>query len=442
MAVRLSDHFTFKKLLKAVVAPILMMVFTSIYSIIDGLFVSNFVGDSAFAGLNIIFPFTMIIGAIGFMFGAGGSALVSMKLGEGKREEANQIFAGIVYFTVILGAIISVICFFFVEEIAVLLGATPEMLPHAVVYGKILIAGEVAFMTQNLFQVFCMVAERPNLGFALSIIAGLVNMGLDALLIVGFDMGIAGAGVATIAAQVIASLVAIIYFARKNKSLLRLAKPSFHIKNILQAMTNGASEFLGNVASSVVGILFNLQLLKYAGESGVIAYGVLMYLGFIFNAIYIGYAIGTAPMIGYHYGAENHKELKNILKKSLILNVMTGFLMTLFSILLAQPLSSIFVGYDAELLTFTTNAMRIFSFAFIFSGLNIFTSSFFTALNNGWLSAVVAMSRTLIFQIACVFVLPLFWGVNGIWLALIVAEMLALVVCVIALFSNKKKYQY
>lgn len=442
MAVRLSDHFTFKKLLKAVVAPILMMVFTSIYSIIDGLFVSNFVGDSAFAGLNIIFPFTMIIGAIGFMFGAGGSALVSMKLGEGKREEANQIFAGIVYFTVILGAVILVICFFFVEEIAVLLGATPEMLPHAVVYGKILIAGEVAFMTQNLFQVFCMVAERPNLGFALSIIAGLVNMGLDVLLIVGFDMGIAGAGVATIAAQVIASLVAIIYFARKNKSLLRLAKPSFHIKNILQAMTNGASEFLGNVASSVVGILFNLQLLKYAGESGVIAYGVLMYLGFIFNAIYIGYAIGTAPMIGYHYGAENHKELKNILKKSLILNVMTGFLMTLFSILLAQPLSSIFVGYDAELLTFTTNAMRIFSFAFIFSGLNIFTSSFFTALNNGLLSAVVAMSRTLIFQIACVFVLPLFWGVNGIWLSLIVAEMLALVVCVIALFSNKKKYQY
>ena len=442
MAVRLSDHFTFKKLLKAVVAPILMMVFTSIYSIIDGLFVSNFVGDSAFAGLNIIFPFTMIIGAIGFMFGAGGSALVSMKLGEGKREEANQIFAGIVYFTVILGAVISVICFFFVEEIAVLLGATPEMLPHAVVYGKILIAGEVAFMTQNLFQVFCMVAERPNLGFALSIIAGLVNMGLDALLIVGLDMGIAGAGVATIAAQVIASLVAIIYFARKNKCLLRLAKPSFHIKNILQAMTNGASEFLGNVASSVVGILFNLQLLKYAGESGVIAYGVLMYLGFIFNAIYIGYAIGTAPMIGYHYGAENHKELKNILKKSLILNVMAGFLMTLFSILLAQPLSSIFVGYDAELLTFTTNAMRIFSFAFIFSGLNIFTSSFFTALNNGLLSAVVAMSRTLIFQIACVFVLPLFWGVNGIWLSLIVAEMLALVVCVIALFSNKKKYQY
>ena len=232
MAVRLSDHFTIKKLLKAVVAPILMMVFTSIYSIIDGLFVSNFVGDSAFAGLNIIFPFTMIIGAIGFMFGAGGSALVSMKLGEGKREEANQTFAGIVYFTIILGGLISGICYFFVEDIAILLGATPEMLPHTVTYGKILILGEVAFMTQNLFQVFCMVAERPNLGFALSLIAGLVNMGLDALLIISFDMGIAGAGIATIAAQIIASLVAFVYFARKNKSLLRLAKPTFNFKNI------------------------------------------------------------------------------------------------------------------------------------------------------------------------------------------------------------------
>ena len=442
MAVRLSDHFTIKKLLKAVVAPILMMVFTSIYSIVDGLFVSNFVGDSAFAGLNIIFPFTMIIGAIGFMFGAGGSALVSMKLGEGKREEANRIFAGIVYFTIILGALISAVCFFFIEDIAILLGATPEMLPHAVTYGKIIVAGEVAFMTQNLFQVFCMVAERPNLGFVLSVIAGLVNMGLDALLIVGFDIGIAGAGIATVVAQVMASLVAIIYFARKNKSLLRLAKPSFNLKNIFKAMTNGASEFLGNVASSIVGIMFNLQLLKYAGESGVIAYGVLMYLGFIFNAIYIGYSIGTAPIIGYHYGAENYRELKNILKKSLLLNIGAGILMTLFSILLAQPLSSIFVGYDADLLSFTVQAMRIFSLSFIFSGINIFTSSFFTALNNGLISAVISMCRTLVFQIACVFVLPLFWGVNGIWLSLIVTELLALVVCMICLLACKKKYQY
>lgn len=442
MAVRLSDHFTIKKLLKAVIAPILMMVFTSIYSIVDGLFISNFVGDSAFAGLNIIFPFTMIIGAIGFMFGAGGSALVSMKLGEGKREEANRIFAGIVYFTIILGGLISAVCFFFIEDIAILLGATPEMLPHAVIYGKIIVAGEVAFMTQNLFQVFCMVAERPNLGFALSVIAGLVNMGLDALLIVGFDMGIAGAGIATVVAQIMASLVAIIYFARKNKSLLRLAKPSFNIKNIFKSMTNGASEFLGNVASSIVGIMFNLQLLKYAGESGVIAYGVLMYLGFIFNAIYIGYSIGTAPIIGYHYGAENHRELKNLLKKSLLLSIGTGVLMTLFSVLLAQPLSSIFVGYDAELLSFTVHAMRIFSLSFIFSGINIFTSSFFTALNNGLISALVSMSRTLVFQIACVFVLPLFWGVNGIWLSLIVTELLALVVCVICLLACKRKYQY
>ena len=442
MATRLSDHFSFKKLLKAVVAPILMMVFTSIYSIVDGLFVSNFAGQSAFAGLNIIFPVIMIIGAIGFMFGAGGSALVSMKLGEGKKEEANRIFSGIVYFTIILGAIISSVCFFFIEDIAILLGATPEMLPHAVVYGRILIVGEVAFMTQNLFQVFCTVAEKANLGFALSIIAGLINIGLDALLIVVFKMGIAGAGYATIAAQIITSLVAIIYFARKNNSMLRLAKPSFNFKNIIKAMTNGASEFLGNVATSVVGILFNLQLLKYAGEAGVIAYGVLIYLGFIFNAIYIGYSIGTAPIIGYHYGAENHSEVKNILKKSLFLNVSAGIIMTLFSVLFSQPLSSIFVGYDTELLAFTTEAMRIFSLSFVFSGLNIFTSSFFTALNNGLISALVSMCRTLIFQIVCVLVLPLFWGVTGIWLSLIFAELIALGVSVLCLLTNKNKYHY
>jgi len=442
MATHLSDHFSFKKLLKAVVAPILMMVFTSIYSIVDGLFVSNFAGQSAFAGLNIIFPVIMIIGAIGFMFGAGGSALVSMKLGEGKKVEANRIFSGIVYFTIILGAIISSVCFFFIEDIAILLGATPEMLPHAVVYGRILIVGEVAFMTQNLFQVFCMVAEKANLGFALSIIAGLINIGLDALLIVVFKMGIAGAGYATIAAQIITSLVAIIYFARKNNSMLRLAKPSFNFKNIIKAMTNGASEFLGNVATSVVGILFNLQLLKYAGEAGVIAYGVLIYLGFIFNAIYIGYSIGTAPIIGYHYGAENHSEVKNILKKSLFLNVSAGIIMTLFSVLFSQPLSSIFVGYDTELLAFTTEAMRIFSLSFVFSGLNIFTSSFFTALNNGLISALVSMCRTLIFQIACVLVLPLFWGVTGIWLSLIFAELIALGVSVLCLLTNKNKYHY
>ena len=441
--IKLSDHFTYKNLLKAVIGPILMMVFTSVYSIVDGLFVSNFVGETAFAGLNLIAPVTMILGAIGFMFGAGGSALVSMKLGEGKQEEANKIFSGIVYFTMIIGAIISIICFFLIDKIAILLGATPEMLPYAVKYGKIIIIGEVAFMVQNLFQTFCMVAEKPNLGFILSVIAGITNIVLDAIFIIPCKMGISGAALATIIAQIISALVAIIYFARKNNnSLLRLSKPSFKAKNILKAMTNGSSEFIGNIASSVVGIVFNLQLLKYAGESGVIAYGVLMYLGFIFNAIFIGYSIGTAPIIGYHYGAENHSEVKNVLKKSMIINIITGVVMTLIGLLLARPLSSIFVGKNEELLNFTTNAMRIYSISFIFSGINVFTSSFFTALNNGLISAIVSMARTLVFQIACVFILPLLFKINGIWVSTVVAEVLALSLSLICLLTNKKKYQY
>ena len=442
MAVKLSDHFTYKKLFKAVIAPILMMVFISIYSIVDGVFVSNFVGGIPFAALNLIFPLIMIIGAIGFMFGAGGSALVSMKLGEGKQEEANKIFSGIVYFTIIVAVIISAVCYFFVPKLALLLGATPEMLPYAITYGRILILGEVAFMLQNLFQTFCMVAEKPNLGFILSVIAGVTNMALDALFILVFKWGIAGAGIATITAQGVSALIAVIYLSKNNSSLLRLTKPNFKAKNIIKAMTNGSSEFLGNISASLVGIVFNIQLLKYAGESGVIAYGILMYLGFIFNAVFIGYSIGTAPIVGFNYGAKNQLELKNILKKSCFLTILTGGIMAIVGFLLSKPLSAVFVAYSADLLSFTTNAMKIFAFSFIFSGINIFTSSFFTALNNGLISAFVSILRTLVFQMLCVFVLPIFLQINGIWLSAILSEILAFIICFICIIKNKTKYGY
>lgn len=441
--VHISDHFTYKKLFKAVISPILMMVFTSVYSIVDGLFVSNFVGDTAFAGLNLIFPFTMIVGAIGFMFGTGGSALVSMKLGEGKKEEANRIFSGIVFITAIIGVVISIHCFIFMKDIAKLLGATEEMLPYATTYGKIIIIGETGFMLQNLFQTFCMVAEKPGFGFILSVVAGVINIILDAVLICGFKIGLAGAAIATIVAQLSGALIALIFFLRKkNNSLLRLTKPDLGAKNIFKAMANGSSEFLGNISSSVVGIVFNIQLLKYAGQDGVNAYGILLYLGFIFNAIFIGYSIGTAPIVGYHYGAENHDELKNVLKTSIVVNLITGVVMAGLAVLLAKPLSSIFVGYNQKLLDMTTNAMRIYAFSFIFSGLNIYISSFFTALNNGFVSAFVSVCRTLILQIACVFLLPLAFGLNGIWGSIILAEAIAIIIGIICLVLNKKKYQY
>lgn len=441
-AVRLSDHFTYKKLLKAVLSPILMMVFTSIYGIVDGLFISNVEGDTAFSAVNLIIPVTMAIGAIGFMFGAGGSALVSKTLGEGDKEKAQSIFTAIVIINAISGLVISVVTFIFVEQIATLLGATPEMKDYAVKYGRIILIGEIAFMTQNLFQNFFIVAERPHLGFIVTVGAGVTNMVLDAVMVVVLRWGVEGAAIATIISQVVGSIAPIIYFARKNTSLLQFRKPMFRFDYIFKTVTNGFSEFLSNVSASFVSMVYNKQLMRYRGQDGVTAYGIIMYASFIFAAVFIGYAIGTAPVIGYNYGAKNHDELKNVFKKSMILNFATGIVMTTLSVVFARLLCSIFVGYNPALLDFSAQAMRIFSIGFIFMGLNIFTSSFFTALNNGLISAIVSAFRTLVCQLVMVFTLPLIWGVDGIWISIVAAEALALCLDVVFLVTNRKKYHY
>lgn len=441
MAIHISDHFTYKKLIKSSILPILMMICISTYGTIDGLFIARFVGETAFAAINLIGPATMIIGAIGFMFGAGGSALVSMKLGQGEKEKANKIFSGIVFFVMAIGTVISVVCYFLMEKIALFLGATPEILPYAVTYGRIFMIGEVAFMIQNLFQTFCAVAEKSWLGFVLAVIAGGLNVGLDALFIIVFKWGLAGAAIATIIGQFVSAIIAIIYFSRKNSSLLKLTKPTFNAKYILKSMTNGSSEFLGNIAAALSGIVFNMQLLKFAGESGIVSYGVLMHIGFVFNAIFIGYSIGAAPIVGYHYGSKNNKEIKNVLKKSVVINILTGIMMTVLSIILAYPIANLFIRNNNSLVHLTINALRIYAFSFLISGLNVYISSLFTALNNGLVSAISSTCRTLVFQIMLVLLLPLVLGVNGIWFAIIIAELFALGLNMVLLFANKKYYK-
>lgn len=440
--VRLSDHFTYKKLFKAVLSPILMMVFTSIYGIVDGLFISNVEGDTAFSAVNLIIPVTMAIGAIGFMFGAGGSALVSKTLGEGDKDKAQSIFTAIVIINAAVGFAISVLTFIFVEQIVTLLGATPEMKDYAVKYGRIILIGEIAFMTQNLFQNFFIVAERPHLGFIVTVGAGVTNMILDAVMVAVLRLGVEGAAIATVISQVVGSVIPIIYFAKKNTSLLRFRKPAFRTDYIFKTVTNGFSEFLSNVSASFVSMVYNKQLMSYRGQDGVTAYGIIMYASFIFAAVFIGYAIGTAPIIGYNYGAQNHDELKNVFKKSMILNFATGIVMTTLSVVFARLLCSIFVGYNPALLDFSAQAMRIFSIGFIFMGLNIFTSSFFTALNNGLISAIVSAFRTLVCQLVMVFTLPIIWGVDGIWISIVAAEALALCLEIVFLITNRKKYHY
>ena len=442
MNIGLSEHFTYKKLIKFTLPTIIMMIFTSIYGVVDGIFVSNCVGSDAFAAVNLIMPAIMILGTIGFMMGTGGSALVSKTIGEGDKDKANRYFSMLIYLLAIIGFIFTVFGVIIVEPMAKLLGADENMLQNCVVYGRTLLIFLVPFCLQNAFQSFLIVAEKPTFGLIISIISGVTNMILDFLLIYVFKMGVLGAALATGISQVIGVVVPIVYFASKKNNILQFTKTKFELKPIIQSCTNGSSEMLTNLSMSLVNMLFNMQLMKYAGSDGVVAFGIIMYVGFIFSGTYLGYSIGTAPIIGYHYGAENNDELKSLLKKSIILIAVTSLVMTGLAELLSKLLASIFVSYDEGLLNLTTNAIRLFSTSYLISGFNIFSSSFFTALNNGFVSASISFLRTLVFQVIMIFLLPLIWGINGIWLAVTIAELLSLFVCIMFLVKNKKKYKY
>ncbi len=442
MNIQLSEHFTYKRLIRFTIPTIIMMIFTSIYGVVDGIFVSNCVGSEAFAAINLIMPALMILGSIGFMIGTGGSAIVSKTIGEGDTKKANEYFSMLIYLIIVIGIILTIVGILFVRPISILLGAKGNILEDCVTYGRVLLIALTAFLLQNSFQSFLIVAEKPQLGLIISIISGVINMLLDFLLIYVFQLGVLGAALATAISQIIGVMVPFIYFVRKNSSKLRLTKTKFQLKPILKVCSNGSSEMVTNLSMSLVNMLYNLQLMKYAGSNGVVAYGIIMYVGFIFTGTYLGYSLGSAPIIGYHYGAGNKDELKNLLKKSLKLLLITSITLTAFAELLAKPLSRIFVNYDAELLAMTTNAIRLFAISYLISGLNIFASSFFTALNNGAVSATISFLRTFIFQIAMIYILPTFMGINGIWLAVVVAEMLALVVSILFFIFNRKKYDY
>ena len=440
--IQLSDHFTYRKLFRFTLPSIVMMVFTSIYGIVDGYFISNYAGKTAFASVNLVMPFIMILGGMGFMIGTGGTALVSVVLGQKDHERANRYFSMMIYLTVIMGVILSVLGFTFMKSIAVLLGATEEMLADCVLYGRIVISFTTAFMLQNVFQSFLIAAEKPKFGLVVTVIAGATNMVLDWLFVGVFGWGVAGAAAATGLSQCAGGLVPLIYFLLPNKSLLRLTRTKLELIPLLKACGNGSSELMSNISSSVVSMIYNFQLLKYIGENGVSAFGVLMYVQFIFVAIFIGYSIGCAPVVSYHYGAGNSPEVKNMLKKSMLLMGTLGVLLSALAFCLAEPLAKIFVGYDAELHALTSHAFRLFSFSFLLAGFNIYCSSFFTALNNGAISAAVSFLRTLVFQTSAVLILPLILDVDGIWLSNAFAEVFAFAISAIFLIAKRKKYHY
>ncbi len=442
MRIQLSDHFGYKKLLRYTFPSVIMLIFTSVYGVVDGFFVSNFVGKTAFTAVNFIMPFLMMLGCLGFMFGTGGGALIAKTMGEGRLEQAKRLFSLIVYTSIVCGIALAAMGMIFLRPLAAALGARGWLLEDSVLYGYVILLALPVYILQYEFQCLFAVAEKPGLGLCVTVAAGVVNMILDAVFVAGLRWGITGAAAATALSQCVGGITPLLYFAGPNGSLLRLGGTHFERKALVQTCLNGSSELMSNISMSLVSMLYNVRLLKYAGEDGIAAYGVLMYISLVFQAVFIGYSVGVAPVISYHYGAQNNHELKGLLKKSLVLTSIFAVVMFTASFALSNPLSVIFVGYDEGLLELTAHAFSIFSFSFLFCGYAVFCSSFFTALNDGLVSAAISFLRTLVFEIAAVWLLPLLWGVDGIWVSTVAAEAMAVAVAAFFLKTKEKKYRY
>ena len=444
MKIQLSDHFSYGKLIKFTLPTIAMMIVTSIYSVVDGFFVSNFAGKTPFAAINLIMPVLMILGTVGFMFGTGGTALVSLTFGQGDKERANRYFSLLVYVAFAIGIALAIFGILFMRLIAMKLGADGELLRNCIRYSRIILIALPFYMLQTMFQSFFVAAEKPQLGLIVTMISGATNMILDAVLVISLpqDYKLLGAATATAIAQTVGGMIPLIYFFRKNSSILHLGKTRFEGKVLVKACTNGASEFMSNISMSIVGMLYNMQLMKYAGENGIAAYGVMMYVSMIFAAVFIGYSIGIAPVVGYNYGAQNNSELKGILSKSIKIISMFGICMVIAAQIMTVPLAKIFVGYDDELFALTSSGFRIFALAFLFMGFGIFVSGFFTALNDGMTSALISFFRTLVFECSAILILPIFFKITGVWTSVVVAEFLAFLLGITFLIIKRKKYHY
>lgn len=441
-AVQLTDHFTYGKLLRFTLPSIIMMIFTSVYSVVDGLFVSNFVGKTSFAAVNLIFPFLMFLGVLGFMLGTGGSALVGKTLGENNPEKANKIFSLLVLVGFVAGCALSLITFPFIDNVAKMLGAEGELLGHCTLYGRLLLISLPFFILQNIFQPFMVVADRPDLGLYITLLAGILNILFDFIFIVVLDLGLVGAAFATVIAETIGGLLPIFYFLFPNKSRLKFVRPEFDSKALIASLTNGSSEFFANISGTIVAMCYNFQLMRYLGEDGVAAFGVIMYVQFIFFAIFLGFSIGSSPIISFNFGAKRHAELRNVLLKSLYIIAVASLIITFILELSSYTLTKLFVGYNTDLHQLTLRAFRIYGLSYLLVGFNFFASSFFTALNNGFISALISTVRALVFELAAVFAIPAIFGVDGIWFSVIFAETASLILSATLINIFKYRYNY
>lgn len=442
MSIQIFEHLSYRKIIRFTSPTITMLVLSSIYGVVDGFFVSNFVGKTSFAAVNFIIPFLMILSSMGFMFGTGGGALISKTFGEGDLEKAKQLFSSIVYITIVAGIVFCGLGLICIRPFALKFGAEGQLLEDCVSYGSIVLLALPLQLLQYEFQCLASTSGKPVLGLCTTFVSGGTNIFLDGVFLIALGWGIKGVAAATVVSHVLGGMIPLIYFTFPNKSLLQLGKAKMDGKAFAKICYNGASELVNNISMSVVSMLYNIQLLRYASEDGIAIYGVLMYISIIFDNIYMGYSVGIAPIIGYHYGAQNHKALKELLKKSVVIISSSAVLMYIVSLKMAGPLCAVFLGYDKILLNITIHAFSIFRFAFLFSGYPIFGSAFFTALNNGVISMVISGMRTFLFQSASVILFPLIWGVDGIWLSLIIAEAMSAMLTFLLLVLNRKKYHY
>lgn len=442
MKIQLSDHFTYKKLMRFAVPSIVMLFFTSIYEAVDGFFISNFVGETEFAGVNLVMPYLMIFSSVGLMIGTGGNALISLVMGQGDARRANRIFSMLNYVLVLLGVLLAVIGIVFLRPVCIFFGAEGKLLETCLIYGRIYLFGLPVSMLEWGYQSFFVADEKAQLGLVFMLLAGITNMVLDYLFIAVFRWNVTGAVVATVIGQCVGGIGPLIYFLKAKDSKLRLCPAAFVWKDLVKVCSNGAVEFITNASMSLVGIVYNFQLMKYIGEYGISAYGIIMYINFIFVAVFLGYAMSVSPVISYNYGAQNYKELKNLFRKSLVIVVAASVILTAAAILTAEPFARIFAGYDEEFLKISTRALMLYSASYIFTGFNIFGGMMFSALNNGVISTVLSAARVLVFQLLCVFAVPLFLGIDGIWLAIFFAEMLAAVMVFLTLRKNRERYHY
>ncbi len=440
--IQLSDHFDYRRLLRFTFPSVIMLVFTSIYGVVDGFFVSNFAGKTPFAAVNFIMPLLLILGCVGFMFGTGGSALIAKTMGEGRKEKAQEIFSMIVYVSIVSGIVLALLGFVFLRPMGRLMGAQGQLLEDSIVYGRIILAALPFYVLQYEFQCLFATAQKPGLGLGVTVASGMTNIVLDGIFVAIFHWGLEGAAAATALSQFVGGVIPLLYFGRENSSLLQLVKCGFDGKALLRVCANGSSELISNISMSLVSMLYNIQLMKYTGENGIAAYGVLMYVSMIFQAVFLGYSVGAAPVIGYHYGAGNYEELKGLKKKSFLLIGVFSVLMFTAGETLARPLSWLFVGYAPELLEMTAHAFMIFSFSFLCSGFTIYGSSFFTALGDGFTSALISFLHVFAFQCTAVLLFPVIWKLDGIWVSIPAAEAMATAVTVLFLAGKKKRYHY